>query len=574
MRAATWELACDPMSTSAAETQRAPTDPSLAAAAAPAIDALAPEPVAGGRTIRVGGHSYPLILPKIRDPRLHVAAVVVTIHTLGQVGLRFQVSVPQILAAVLTSAIIGVAVTFRATGTIVWPASAMLTGSGVALILRVPTTPPGDHWTTHKWYVFAGVAAFSLLTKHVIRYRGGPLFNPSNVGLVVAFLVLGSTRVEPLDFWWAPLNGWMITAYAVILVGGLLITRRLRLLALAGTFWLALAIGIGLLANSGHCITARWAFTPVCGFDFWRAVMASPELLIFLFFMITDPKSVPRGRVGRVLFGLLVAVTSVLLMAPQTTEFGTKVALLGGLVLVCAARPLIDRLVPVPGSADDRLGRFAMTVVSGGDAGAGVIRRAGRLALMCAALVVVGFGVVVAGTSAREVVGADADEVIGRVPHDVDPSTFPTISVDQGVLDWNHEISGAGAQQIVLTLAENLELENQALLRDDPAVLEAVDHGDRLEEMLGRLNDARATGATVVERYRIDDVHVALLVPFGRQDGLSLGLESTGTMTQETYDESGQLQSSESSPFATTFVLRRATGGRWLNVAQLPAAGG
>jgi len=193
---------------------------------------------------------------------------------------------------------------------------------------------------------------------------------------------------------------------------------------------------------------------------------------------------------------------------------------------------------------------------------------------MCAALVVVGFGVVVAGTSAREVVGADADEVIGRVPHDVDPSTFPTISVDQGVLDWNHEISGAGAQQIVLTLAENLELENQALLRDDPAVLEAVDHGDRLEEMLGRLNDARATGATVVERYRIDDVHVALLVPFGRQDGLSLGLESTGTMTQETYDESGQLQSSESSPFATTFVLRRATGGRWLNVAQLPAAGG
>ena len=44
----------------------------------------------------------------------------------------------------------------------------------------------------------------------------------------------------------------------------------------------------------------------------------------------------------------------------------------------------------------------------------------------------------------------------------MNPSTFPTISVDQGVLDWNHEISGAGAQQIVLTLAENLELETQA----------------------------------------------------------------------------------------------------------------
>ncbi len=128
--------------------------------------------------------------------------------------------------------------TFRRTRSFVWPASAMLTGSGVALILRVPGTPPNDHWSTHAWYLFAGVAAFSLLTKYVVRYRGSHLFNPSNVGLVVAFVVLGSTRVEPLDFWWAPLNGWMITAYAVILTGGLLITRRLRLLAVAVSFWL------------------------------------------------------------------------------------------------------------------------------------------------------------------------------------------------------------------------------------------------------------------------------------------------------------------------------------------------
>ena len=129
----------------------------------------------------------------------------------------------------------------------------------------------------------------------------------------------------------------MIAAYAVILVGGLLITARLRLLAAAVTFWVALAVGVGLLAASGHCMTARWAFAPVCGFDFWRVIVTSPEVLIFLFFMITDPKTVPAGRVGRVVFGLLVAVASTLLMAPQTDEFGTKVALLGGLVVVCAA---------------------------------------------------------------------------------------------------------------------------------------------------------------------------------------------------------------------------------------------
>ncbi len=91
---------------------------------------------------------------------------------------------------------------------------------------------------------------------------------------------------------------------------------------------------------------ARWAFAPVCGFDYWRVIVTSPEVLIFLFFMITDPKTVPSGRVGRVVFGFLVAVASTLLMAPQTNEFGTKVALLGGLVVVCACRPLLDRLVP------------------------------------------------------------------------------------------------------------------------------------------------------------------------------------------------------------------------------------
>ena len=41
-------------------------------------------------------------------------------------------------------------------------------------------------------------------------------------------------------------------------------------------------------------------------------------------------------------------------------------------------------------------------------------------------------------------------------------------------------------------------------------------------------------------------------------------------MTEETYDAGGQLQERTSAPFATTFVMRRATGDRWLNVAVLP----
>ena len=520
------------------------------------------------RTLTVGGTPYPLILPNIRDPRLHVAAVIITIHVLGQTVLHFQVSVPQILAAILTTAAIEVALTFRQTRSFVWPASAMLTGSGVALILRVVGTPADDPWTTYAWYVFAGVAAFSLLTKYVIKYRGSHVFNPSNIGLVVAFVVLGSTVVEPLDFWWAPLNAWMLLAYAVIIGGGLLITRRLRLLALAATFWVTLTGGVGILAASGHCMTANWAFAPVCGPEYWRVIVTSPEVMIFLFFMITDPKTVPVGRVGRIAFGFLVAVVSTLLMAPQTDEFGTKVALLAGLVVVCAARPILDRLLPEPRSAADDLGPFADRLVTGGLPGAGWARKGARVGAMAVALVLVGAGIAVAGSSARGIVGPDTAAIIGRVPPRIDPGTFPAITVD--VPAWDEATEVSLAQQILVTIADNLELENQALLRRDGELLTAIDHGDRLTEMRKRLDEATATGRAVIRRYDFDRVHVVVQKPFGVQSGGSLGFVSQGTVTEETYDAAGALLDRRTAPFDLTFATRRPIGDRWMIIGVLP----
>ena len=522
------------------------------------------------RTLTFGGTSYPLVLPSIRDPRLHVASVIITIHVLGQVALGFQVSVPQILAAILTCAVIEVALTFRTSRSFVWPASAMLTGSGVALILRVVGTPPGDHWTFYAWYVFAAVAGLSLLTKYVIRYHGSHVFNPSNIGLVVAFVVLGTSRVEPLDFWWAPLEIPMIAAYAVIITGGLLITRRLHLLALGATFWVALTIGVSILAGSGHCMTARWAFEPVCGVDFVRVIVTSPEVLIFLFFMMTDPKTVPGGQVGRVVFGFLVAAASTLLMAPQTDEFGTKVGLLAGLVVVCAARPILDRFLPEPRSAADTIGRFARRLLDGGEGGTGILRKPVRVGLIGAALLLMGASIVAAGSPARGIAAPDITEILNRVPHAVDPATFPTISVGQDVTDWDHTISGPGVQAILLTLAENLQIENQALLRGDQTILPSVDHGDRLIQMQGQLQTAIASGTIVIDAYHFDAVTVSLLVPFGRQAGLSLGFNAKGTLTEQTYTSSGVLQGQQTSPFAQTFVMSRPIGTRWLNVALLP----
>jgi len=524
------------------------------------------------RTLTLGASTYPLVLPNTRDPRLHVAAVIITIHILGQTVLGFRVSIPQILAAILTCAVIEIVLTFRQSRAIVWPASAMLTGSGVALILRVVGTPVDSPWSTYGWYVFAGVAGLSLLSKYIIRYHGSHVFNPSNIGLVVAFVVLGSTRVEPLDFWWAPLNVWMLAAYAVIITGGLLITRRLHLLALAATFWVSLAFGIGVLAGSGHCMTTNWAFAPVCGFDFWRVIVTSPEVLIFLFFMITDPKTVPAGRVGRVVFGFLVAMASTLLMAPQTNEFGTKVALLSGLVVLCAVQPILDRVLPEPRSAADELRLFSDRLTLGGRAKGGIARGALRIGIPVLAVFVLGVGIVAAGTPARGVVTADTGELLNGVPHAIDPSTLPAITVD--VPAWDDSTKASIAQGILRTLAENLELENQALLRKDGSILTAVDHGDRLKEMQARLQDAVTSGKTVINHYLFDSVHVVVIAPFGVQTGGSIGFESKGSVTQETYDAGGALIDRRTTPFERTFAVRRPTGQRWMNVGDLPPGAG
>ena len=505
-----------------------------------------------------------MVLPSLRDPRLHLAAVIITIHVLGQVALGFAVSVPQILSAILTCALIEVVYTVRRSGALVWPASAMLTGSGVALILRSVATEPGDHWTWVDWHVFALVAGLSLITKYTIRYRGSHVFNPSNIGLVAAFVLLGSGRIEPLDFWWGPLDAWLVLAYAVILVGGLLITSRLGLLAMAGTFWFALAAGLGVLAASGHCITAAWSLAPVCGPSFWWVVVTSPEVLIFLFFMITDPKTIPIGGAARVLFAVGIAVLSTALMAPQTTEFGAKVGLLAGLALMSPLRTVFDRLV-APG-----WGWAALTSAPSG--GGGRWRVFGRGAVVGAVAVVIPMVIVVAGWPARPTAATATDSPVdGSFPEaaaEVDPTTLPDVVVADEVFELNADVSGS-AGALAMTLAENLAVEAAARRESDPSLLRAVNHGPRLIAMERRIEQDAVAKRRVVETYRFDSLRLRPVHGADSQLGASLGFDATGTIESVTFDEAGAETGRVTVPFSTTFVLNQATGDRWLIVDEI-----
>src|SRR5437660_10108004 len=299
------------------------------------------------RSVRLWGRDYAVLLPSIRDPRLHVAAVLLTLQVLGQTVLDFRLSVAQILICLATGALIEFVVGFFKDRVIMWPASGLLTGNSTAFILRVPGTFHGQWWSTHGVWIFVGVVTFAMASKYVIRWKGRHIFISSDIALVLAFVVLGPRYTEPQDLWWIPMGLWMIVTYAVLIGGGLLIAWELKLLGLVAGYMAAFAasVAIALAPVPDHCMVASWHSTALCGTDLWKILVTSPEVLIFAFFMVPDPRTVPEGRGGRVVFGATVAILAVLLLGPTTLEFWTKTALLASLVFACAGRFALARLL-------------------------------------------------------------------------------------------------------------------------------------------------------------------------------------------------------------------------------------
>src|SRR5258708_8115932 len=154
------------------------------------------------RTAHLFGREYKVVLPSIRDPRLHVAVVLLTLQALGQTVLGFRLSIAQILVCLATGAVIEFGVAFFKDKALLWPASGLLTGNSTAFILRVPGTLHGQWWSLHGIAIFVGVVALGMATKYLIRWPPPPMFTPSNVSLAVAFLALGPQHTEPLALFW------------------------------------------------------------------------------------------------------------------------------------------------------------------------------------------------------------------------------------------------------------------------------------------------------------------------------------------------------------------------------------
>ena len=284
----------------------------------------------------------PYVLPDRKDPRLRLAVVVITLQVLGQTMLRFRVSIAQILVSILVCALVEVAVTYRRQRVLAWPSSAILTGNSVAFILRANGTLPGDWWSLNGVQYFVLAALISILSKYLIRPGGRHIYNPSNLGLVVTFLLVGPTAVFPQYLWWGPLDFWVFTAWVVIVVGGVWVLWGLRMAPMVIAFAAVFAVLVAVNASAGVCFAAVWRLDPVCGPNYWLAIAASPEVAIFVLLMMSDPRTAPGGRWARAGYGAATAAVAVGLVILQPSEFGIKVALLAALTVVCAAVPLLD----------------------------------------------------------------------------------------------------------------------------------------------------------------------------------------------------------------------------------------
>jgi Na+-translocating ferredoxin:NAD+ oxidoreductase RnfD subunit len=284
-----------------------------------------------------------VVLPASNDPRLRVSAVIIALQILGQTVLGFNVSIAQIAVSIGVCGFVETAVVLRRQRVLAWPASGILTGNSVAFILRASGTGHGRWWSLHGIQYFVLAALLAMLSKYLIRPGGRHVFNPSNVGLVGCLLVTGPVHVFPQYLWWGRLGPPVDAALVVILLGALWVLRPLGMLPMVVSFLATFAALIGVLAASGQRFYAIWHSGPIGSTSYWVNICASPELLIFVFFMISDPQTAPRDRSGRIVYGAGVAVAAAALIAPQSTEYGIKLGLLAGLTVACALVPLIER---------------------------------------------------------------------------------------------------------------------------------------------------------------------------------------------------------------------------------------
>jgi len=280
-----------------------------------------------------------------------------------------------------------------------------------------------------------------------------------------------------------------------------------------------------------------------------------------MFFMITDPKTIPSGRVARVAYGAGVGFLAAAAVAPATTEFWTKVGVLAALIVVCAGRPLLERVLPAPGDPSDDLGTWLRAAARG--RGPAVVAAGVLVPLLAVALLAVAALPSRSAAAAGEAaVAAAGSTVTPNAALPVAPPAVPRVTLGSSVGSFKAPITQAAAQRIATDLADDLATEAEAYRTGDPALAASADTGAWLATVTAEIGNHPPAAAPT--RYTLTRLTLELVADRVRpQNPPTVEIEAAGTAA------SG---SSSPAPFATTFSLA-SSGGAYLISGESPPLG-
>ncbi|MCC5649111.1 RnfABCDGE type electron transport complex subunit D [Nostoc sp. XA013] len=194
--------------------------------------------------------------------------------------------------------------------------SALITSLGLSLLLRA------DHWTT-----MAIAAASAIASKFLFKFGDKHFFNPANFGIISALILTSDAWVSPGQWgeeWW----------YALLFAGtGGMILQRVGRWDTTAAF-----LGSYSLLEAIRNLWLGWTWDV-----YWHRLM-SGSLLLFALFMITDPRSIPNSRIGRVVWAFCIAGLTFILR----NYFFVSTAVFWALFVLAPLTILLDVLWLVP----------------------------------------------------------------------------------------------------------------------------------------------------------------------------------------------------------------------------------
>lgn len=217
------------------------------------------------------------------DPRYLIAFLITLVLVVAQLRYHVVGGYDRLAVALLVCTATEALLSWFDRGKVVNLQSAYISGISLTLLLK----PQG----AALWpFVLAGFLAIS--SKYVLRYRDSHIWNPTNFAIVV-MLLAAPERVSVLSHQW----GNDLATNLVIWTFGLLIVSRVRVLHITLAY-----VASFLVLNYLRSILLGQPVLPEI------APITGPMYQLFVFFMITDPRTVVRGRRAQVGVVVLIAV--------------------------------------------------------------------------------------------------------------------------------------------------------------------------------------------------------------------------------------------------------------------------